>query len=221
MGTYGDPNIELILRARPDLLVGQEIAPQKNELLRTQVGAGCRVLLVKTDTLAEIIDSTEQMAEAAMVGERGRELVKQWQQKMAELKERYGSLAQKHRPRVYVEVASNPLQTCGAGTYLSQMIELLGGRNVGDAAGKLWPVISSEMVVVWDPQVILVMGMPRGGDYAQEITSRLGWNGMAAVRSGRIIELTDELERQGPRLFQASERLARMIHGSAELEHQP
>lgn len=217
---YGDPNIELILRAKPDLVVGQKVSAKENERLQNIAAPSCRVLLLKTDTLSEIIATTEQLADAAGVPARGKELANRWRENVTQLKNRYGFPGQANRPRVYVEVGSNPLRTCGAGTYLSEMIELVGGRNLGDEAGGLWPVISSETVVVWNPQVILVMGMPRSSNYKNEIASRLGWAGIEAVKNGRIIELADDLERQGPRLFQAGERLGQMIHGTEQSEKQ-
>jgi iron complex transport system substrate-binding protein len=113
---------------------------------------------------------------------------------------------------VYVEVGSNPLRTCGQGNYMSEIIDLAGGKNMGDAAtGSLWPVVASETVVVWNPEVILLLGMKRNEDFRQEMSSRLGWADIEVVKTGRIIELGDAYKRQGPRLFEELDKLAKMI----------
>ncbi len=211
---YGDPNIELIIRAKPDLVIGQEIAAGKNKLLQSKVGGVCPVVLLKTDTLEEIIVATERIAEATGSEQRGRELVGGWRKTRAQLEKRYGGLADKDRPRVYVDLGTDLLRTCGPGTYLSQMIRLAGGRNLGDAAtGSLWPIVSSETVVVWNPQVILVLGMKRSGGCKERISSRLSWGNIEAGRSGRSVQLSDAFNRQGPRLFEEAEELARIIAG--------
>jgi len=214
MGKYGDPNIELIIRAKPDLVVSQRISPEKITLLKNKLGGVCEVLLLKVDTLAEIIESTQQLAQASGTIERGQKLVEHWQKKIEEMETRYALLAEEDRVKVYVEVGANPLRTCGPGTYLSQMIRLAGGRNLGDAAtGSLWPIVSSETVVVWNPQAILVLGMKRTGGFKGQISSRLGWDNIEAVKNGRIVELSDAYQIQGPRLFEEAEKLAQIIAG--------
>ncbi len=218
VGKYGDPNIELIIQAKPDLVIAQQIAPEKNKLLQSNVGGVCPVVLLKTDTLEEILAATERIAEATGTEQRGRELVGGWRKTIAQLEKRYGGLADQDRPRVYVDLGSDLLQTCGPGTYLSQMIRLAGGRNLGDAAGSLWPIVSSETVVVWNPQVILVLGMKRSGDFKKQISSRLSWDNIEAVRSGRIVQLSDAFNRQGPRLFEEAEELAGIIAGQRPQE---
>jgi iron complex transport system substrate-binding protein len=219
MGKYGDPNIELIIRAKPDLVVSQRISPEKITLLKNTLGGVCEVLLLKVDTLAEIIESTQQLAQASGTIEHGQKLVEHWQKKIEEMETQYARLAEEDRVRVYVEVGANPLRTCGPGTYLSQMIRLAGGRNLGDAAtGSLWPIVSSETVVVWNPQVILVLGMKRTGGFKEQISSRLGWDNIEAVKNGRIVELPDAYQRQGPRLFEEAEKLAQIITGQRQEE---
>ena len=208
---YGDPNIELILQTKPDLVIGQEIGPGKNKLLKTQLAPTCQVLLLKTDTLEDILTATEDIAEATGTKQRGRELLDAWRKTIARLEKRYADLAEKDRPRVYVDLGTDLLQTCGSGTYFSQMIRLAGGKNLGDAAGALWPIVNSETVVVWNPQLILVLGMRPGSDFKKRISARLSWNNIDAVKTGRIIVLGDEFNRQGPRLFEAAEELAQII----------
>ena len=218
VGAYGEPNIELILRVRPGLVISQRISPEKMKLLQNKISPVCLVLLLKIDTLAEIVESVQKIAQATGTLERGQELVSGWQKKLKELDERFGHLAEADRVRVYVEVGSNPLRTCGPGTYLSEIIRLAGGKNLGDATGSLWPVISSETVVVWNPQVILVSGMTRPEDFKKEISSRLGWENIQAVKTGRIIELGDAYKRQGPRLFDQAEKLANILHAPGPQE---
>jgi len=212
MGGYGEPNIELILRSRPELVITQRISPENIRQLQNQIGPVCRVLVLKLDTLEEIIESMQVIAEATNTSKRGQELAERWQKKIEGLQKRYGNLDEKDRVRVYVEVGSNPLRTCGQGNYMSEIITLAGGKNMGDAAtGSLWPVIASETVVVWNPEVILLLGMKRSENFKQEISSRLGWADIEAVKTGKIIELGDAYKRQGPRLFEELDKLAKII----------
>ncbi len=216
VGKYGDPNIELILRAKPDLVISQRISPEKISLMQNELAGVCKFLLLKVDTLAEIIESTKKIAQATNTIERGEELTDRWQRKIEQLKAQYAGLPDEDRIRIYVAIGANPLRTCGPGTYLSEMIHLAGGKNLGDATtGTLWPVISSETVVVWNPQLILILGMKRTGGFKEQISSRLAWDNIEAVKTGRIVELPQDFNRQGPRLFEAAEQLAQIIAGDA------
>ena len=222
VGGYGEPNIELILRAEPGLVISQRISPEKIKLLRNKITAVCPLLVLKLDTLAEIIEGLQKIAQATGTSERGQDLARRWQRKIGELERRYGNPAEADRVRVYVEVGSNPLRTCGLGNYLSEMIRLAGGKNLGDAAtGSLWPVIASETVVVWNPEVILVSGMKRSGDFKKEISSRLSWGNIEAVKCERIFELGDACKRQGPRLFEELEKVAKIIRAGRNESENP
>ena len=222
VGGYGEPNIELILRSRPGLVITQRISPEKIKLLENKITPVCPVLVLKLDTLAEITEAVQMIAEATGTTKRGQELAGRWKKKIEKLQKRYGNMGEEDRMRVYVEVGSNPLRTCGLGNYMSEIITLAGGRNMGDAAtGSLWPVIASETVVVWNPEVILLLGMKRRGDFKQEISSRLSWGDIEAVKTGRIVELGDGYKRQGPRLFEEIEKLAEMIRADARESRNP
>lgn len=216
VGGYGKPNIELILQAEPGLVITQRISPEEIERLKHKISPACRVLVLKLDTLTEIIEGLQKIAQATGTSKRGQDLAGRWQEKIEELDRRCGDAAEADRVRVYVEIGSNPLQTCGQGNYMSEIITLAGGKNMGDAAqGSPWPVIASETVVVWNPEVILLLGMKRHGNFKKEISSRLGWDDIEAVKRGRIIELGDAYKRQGPRLFEELEELAEIIRADA------
>ena len=222
VGGYGEPNIELILRSRPGLVITQRISPAKIKQLENKIGPVCPVLVLKLDTLEEIIESMQVIAEATNTGKRGGELAERWKEKIEKLQKRYGDLSEKDRVRVYVEVGANPLRTCGQGNYMSEIITLAGGKNMGDAAtGSLWPVIASETVVVWNPEVILLLGMKRRGDFKKEIRSRLSWENIEAVKGERIFELGDACKRQGPRLFEELEKVARIIRANGNESENP
>ena len=57
--------------------------------------------------------------------------------------------------------------------------------------------------------------MKRTGGFKEQISSRLSWDNIEAVKTGRIVELPQEFNRQGPRLFEAAEQLAHIIAADA------
>lgn len=84
-------------------------------------------------------------------------------------------------PRVYLELYS-PFRTGGRDTYLHDLLELAGARNV--AAGAVGSLIfSAEALLEADPDVVLLIR-----DFATPASfrQRTGMAGLTAVRSGRV-----------------------------------
>jgi iron complex transport system substrate-binding protein len=113
--------------------------------------------------------------------------------------------------RVYVEISGTPLMTAGSGTFINGMIATAGGRNVFETSVQEYPVVDPEAVLAADPQVILLLHPDlRAADLAR----RVGWQGISAVKQGRIYDDLDEdlFFRPGPRVVDGVVLLARILH---------
>ncbi len=116
--------------------------------------------------------------------------------------------------RVFVELDATPYSV-GPSSYLGTLLAKAGGATVVTAAMGEYPQVDPEFVVQRDPQVVLLMDAPYGQTVAGA-ESRPGWQGLTAVRDGRVITLTqpqvDLLSRAGPRMGDAVLLLARLLH---------
>jgi iron complex transport system substrate-binding protein len=119
---------------------------------------------------------------------------------------------------VFVEIWDDPLTTAGKGSFLSEIVALAGGRNVGDRVEKDFYVAAPEWVVAQNPDIILgFSGQPRSTALAR-MQDRPGWAGVNAVRTGRVYAgLNDDvLLRPGPRVLDGIEELRRCIEPAAK-----
>jgi len=84
-------------------------------------------------------------------------------------------------PRVYVELYS-PFKTSGQDSFVNDLVELAGGRNVAtEAKGAV--LFSSEQLLRSDPEVVLLMrGFGTPGDFGQ----RGGFKELSAVKARRV-----------------------------------
>ncbi|HSJ72035.1 MAG TPA: ABC transporter substrate-binding protein [Acidimicrobiia bacterium] len=85
--------------------------------------------------------------------------------------------------------------------------ELLSGTmmtNIADPAdvdGFGYPQLAAEFIVGSDPDVILLADTKCCGQSAATVAERPGWDTVAAVRTGAIVELDDDIaSRWGPRI---------------------
>lgn len=84
-------------------------------------------------------------------------------------------------PQVYLELYS-PFKTTGRDSYLNDLIELAGGRNIAaDATGPI--LLSAERLLSADPEwVVLLTGFGTPAQFAR----RGGLESLSAVKTGRV-----------------------------------
>ena len=119
------------------------------------------------------------------------------------------------RPSVFYELdGTDPAKpwTPGPGSFLDELIRAAGGENVAAGLSSAWAQISVEELLVKDPEIIL-LGDSIYGMTPEQVAARAGWEGLTAIREGRIYPFNDDLvSRPGPRLVDGLEELAQLIH---------
>ena len=110
--------------------------------------------------------------------------------------------------RVFYQVSKRPLYTINGGHYVSQLIEICGGRNIFADLGKLAPLIGVEAVLERDPEVMLA-GDDAGPDAFSEWQR---WPSLAANRYGNHFMMpAAEIGRATPRLLEAGAAICKAL----------
>jgi iron complex transport system substrate-binding protein len=137
--------------------------------------------------------------------------------RMAAIEQRAAKVPADQRPRVFIEIASDPLYTAGKGSFLDELVTKAGGINIASTLNQPFAQINGEFVIQQNPDVILICYMGVVEDPAGEIAKRMGWSRMKAVREGRIIAdiHPDLLCRPGPRLMDGLEKLHSRLYPDA------
>jgi iron complex transport system substrate-binding protein len=119
-------------------------------------------------------------------------------------------------PGVYYELWYEPLMSCGPDTFIDEAISLAGGVNIFNDATTSWPVVSAEAVIDKNPDVIIFGEVYMSGDYGQtkeSIIGRSGWSIITAVANDALYDINDDIiNRNGPRVVEAIEAIAAMVH---------
>ncbi len=201
------PDLEAIVALEPDLVLVDEYSGLHAALedLGLTVFAGSPQTVDETyayfATLGDLLGKDAE-AEALV------------QRLMAEVEEVVAAVSGVDRPTVFIEIDPTPF-TVGPGSYVHELLTFAGGENVVPATLGQFPQVDPEFVVAADPDVILLLDAPFGVT-AQSVTERPGWAGVAAARTGRVIELSQEaadaISRAGPRLAEAVRALAELLH---------
>lgn len=191
-------NVEAVLALRPDLVIAKEdLRPALSE-------RGVNVFFVPPATDQDAIASNVLHIGALLrVPEKARALVDAMNAQADAIRAR---VAGRPKVRVYFE-AGRPGRTAGRGTVIDDMIAFAGGVNIAGEFALANPVLSSEAIVQADPEVILLSPW---GESPAEVARRAGWERIAAVRNGRVHQLSErerELQYPSPSCLDGCERL--------------
>ncbi|MFW5791975.1 MAG: ABC transporter substrate-binding protein [Desulfohalobiaceae bacterium] len=209
VGSYVRLDLELIAALKPDLCLATKDGNPLGAVKRIE-SLGIPVFAVDPRGLDGLMDAIMSLAGLLRAEEKGRELVRGMQSRLALVRERV-SLA-RHVPRVFYQVGTGPIVAAGRGAFAHELIQAAGGRNVV-SQDMAYPRLSMEEVVVLSPEVIILSTMGGEDDAAAFFSALSRWNSIPAVAHGRIHRVESDLfDRPSPRTVAAVEALAALLH---------
>ncbi len=197
-----DPNIEAIVALKPDLVLA---ATSSRGVPRLE-SFGIKVLALEPRTVAGAQRVMGLLGQVLEVPDADRI----WRAIEAGVSAAAQSLPPAARgQRVYYEVSTGGY-AAGPGSFIGELMDRLGVRNiVGPDLGP-FPRINPEYVVRANPDLILI-----GQRNVAGLSQRPGWRGLRALREDRVCifstEESDVLVRPGPRMAEAARIMARCL----------
>jgi iron complex transport system substrate-binding protein len=222
LGGLFDPDLEALLRLKPDFVVLRGANNSVEELCKAH---GIRIYRDRTESLDEMYATIRELgrhldrAEAADAIVTGIE---------ARLDKIAAAVAGRERPRVFVSVARRDVQslagimTAGAGSFVNDIVTRAGGENVFGAIASVYPDVSPEAILAARPEVILELLPEAEPDPKLDATVRDVWSKlgrMPAVTTGRVHVLTgDHVLIPSPRVVETVATLARLLHPEVDFD---
>jgi len=236
--------MEAVAGLKPDIIISGEIntngsADTPYQFFRSM---GITVLELPTcNSIAEIYRDITAIAQALGVNERGEALIADMKRQIEIIAagetgavgetiavgetgaagEADAANAQNgvnHTTSVYFEIAPPPnMVSFGGNTYLNEMIEIAGGRNIF-ANEKRWFTPGPEALISANPDVIFILSGDAaenaGGGFAiTEIKNRPGFGAISAVRHNRIYTINaNSASRSSQNIIIALEEMYRALH---------
>lgn len=212
IGGYSTPDIEKILSLDPDLVVAANI--HKDAVVPELERRGLRVIVISPRTVEEALTAMAEIGEVTGQRDEAWRLTSEIRSRIKSVADRLAALAPEQRPKVFYITWHDPLWTLGSDTLTGEIVALAGGVNVfADARGDFQTDL--EAVLARNPHVILAStGHGSAGDspYSWAISENK-LEGTEARRNGRVYEVdANVMTRPGPRIAEAVETLARLIH---------
>lgn len=203
-----DPSIETLVSLRPDLVLGWETSGRP-ELRERLTALGIPVFSIKTEDTTDVFRALRNVGRLTGRTRAADSLAASLRRELDQVR---ASVAGAARPSVFYLAWNDPPLTAGPKTFVSQVIEVAGGRNAFADATALWPTVSLEEIVRRQPDFVVV---PLGEQPSRvEAMKRApGWRELRALREGRAVQVpADVVNQPGPRLAEAARAMRDAIH---------
>lgn len=207
------PNVEAISAMKPDLVILQINA---NNALNVRDSLATLKIPVFVEPAARNLNDTYR--EIRLLG-KAVDKNKATEKLIRDMKKRIAKTISESKAKkgiTFFHELDNSLYTATSKTFIGKVYRDFGLINVADAASGAdksgYPQLSAEFLILSNPQIIFLANA-QYGESKESVRARPGWQSIAAVKNGRIVELPADLpSRWGPRIADFYEFVARSLN---------
>jgi iron complex transport system substrate-binding protein len=199
------PDLERVVSLAPDLVVVSKDGTDRAAFEKLEA-LGLKVVVTSGTTLAGVLEDVARVGRALGEDARARALVDALSRRIAAAE----AIGRARPPaRALVLIWPDPPVAAGAGTFVGDVLKRAGFVNVVPLAAGDWPRVSFEALAAWNPDLVVRPETPENAEAFRRALTDARWRLVPAVHEGRVVALPGNLlERPGPRLVEALERLA-------------
>lgn len=211
IGDTMNPNMESIVALKPDI-VFVSTASQIEAFTKTLEQNGIAVYVIdpidvsgvvrnlrKLGTIFDTIEPTEKLAWSLL--EREAEVG------LGPYRDETEAQFARRTVPVFVQISKEPLFTVGNTSFVNVLIRGAGGKLLTANIDTAYPKLSKETALALNPEVIILSASDDNRE-PNEV-----FKNSPAVKNGRVYSIdADILSRPGPRLVDALEQIAKLLH---------
>nr|WP_282804433.1 ABC transporter substrate-binding protein [Clostridium tetani] len=209
IGTLQSPNIEKIVELKPDVVIASTHAKKENLDKLNQLGI-TTIALYGEEDFEGAYDVISSIGKVLNSNKEANAIVNNMKKKVNFVKEK---VKEKDTPSVYYVIGFGKGGdfTPGKDTFLHKLITLASAKNAGEDAVN-WKY-SLEKLIEKNPDIIICS---KYFDAKKGLQGTTGYTDLKAVKNNKLFEIDNNmLDRQGPRLADGLEKLAKLIHPDA------
>jgi len=202
---YAHVDREKLLILKPDLIVAWDVGHIPQQLKQLPFP----VYLNHPRHLADIANTIKNLSCLLGIEPQGKVAAQEFLDRLQQIKQHYHS---DHSKTVFFQVGNFPLLTVNSQSWINELINLCGGKNVFADALSITPKVNVEMVLLKNPEVILgTQKDPKWKDFWKH------WDKITAVKNNQLYSLdADLIERPGPRILDGAEQLCKLLSDKME-----
>jgi iron complex transport system substrate-binding protein len=208
VGGMVNPDWEAIVGLRPDLLIASTSGNDAATVSRAEK-LGLALYFTDAPDLDRLLASVRRLGSALGIAERGAALSASLESRLRALENATRGQA---RPRVLFLVWVDPPVVPGSKTFLDDALRRAGLESVTADAPAGWPTFDLEAILLRRPDWILAA--KHNAPALASLKDKPGWKELEAVKRGRVLTVSETIERPSPRVVDAMEELHREMAGA-------
>lgn len=213
---FANPDAEAIVSLEPDMIIasGHNKTGNSEDPFKVSKEAGISVAYIpSSDSIQGIYDDIMFIADITRTKEKGQKIADNMKSQVSEIAKIGKTI--KDKKKVYFEIGPAPnLYSFGNGTFLNEMIDLVGGENIF-ADQKSWISPGEESVIEKNPDVIIT-NVNYVQDAVKDIKGREGWQNINAVKNGQVYLVdTNASSRPSQNVVKALKQMAEYVNQDA------
>lgn len=195
-------SLETILSYNPDFVYLSNV--MHNHLVSTLENFGIQVYISDVNSIDDVLNEIIDIAKILNVENLGLEYVSKMKSELTMIKN-IGS-----EKKIYCEIFNSPFLTCGKNSFINDIIDYAGGKNIFEFLETSYPQVSEEVIISMNPDIILAP------DYSEfdleKIYVRNGWQNISAIKNKKVYSVSGDIfTRPGPRVLEAIKLLKEII----------
>ena len=215
IGGMTNPNMEALVTLRPDLVLH---LTHSAKMARYTKALGIPSMGIKMDTLDDILRSIELLGSTFGIEENSKQLLAELTTGINFYKKELKNIRPKETLLLLGD-SSDPgrdLYATGPKTFLHELLEISGGKNILHDSMAKYPRLTKEYVIEKSPEVIIEAG-PKSQLTPEQIKERLkGWKRFSSIRAVQTGQLhyigADYILIPGPRLVSILQQFSKVLH---------
>ena len=216
VGGLTTPTMEYIVGLAPDVVIASGLTPKP--VITQLKKIGLEVATLQFSNMAAITGSIDQLAEIYGLDAGNSPSGRKWMDIMSE-KAELDTTGDGLAPGVVVLFGTEALFGAGRDTFVAEMVEFCGGRNLPSLIqSSSWPQIPEETLLSWNPDLIIVHVDENIASEAAikrfmaKWEKRPMWDTLKAMKNGHIRAVTDSrLSVPGPRILDTLDQMRAWI----------
>ena len=203
VGSFSAPNIEKIISLAPDavLLTGMEQEIFKHKLQDLNI----TVYQFYPASIKGLYNTISEIGKYLKKEDNADSLIHEMQNSIEKI-QKYETAQ-----TIYIEIYNKPLMTASSDSFVGDVINAAGLKNIFPELPREYCSVSAEKVVELDPDIILIT---YPGINREDIKDRLGWDTISAIKNNMIYTTEnidpDIILRAGPRIVRGIQALSQL-----------
>ncbi len=214
IGGMIDPDLEKIIELQPDLIIAFRGNPLR--LVRRLKDLELPVFVLEEGTtLQSVFVLIHKIGQITRKEKTAEDLVTRLHDHFKRIETSLKDV--ENRPKVFINLYGKSLWTCGNKSFLNDLVSKAKGVNVAGDIARAWFSYNREELIHQNPEYIVIISRSDADflEVKKWLTKEAHLESIQAVQKGNIYFLNEDLiTRPGPRLLQAFDQLAQILHPS-------